>query len=480
MTKKHDIPYLIGICLVSSLGGLLFGYDTAVISGAIDPLRTYFSLSSSMTGWAVSNVVIGCILGSVTAGKLSHNIGRKPILMLSAILFFISAIGSALATSFWFFTIFRIIGGIAVGQASVISPMYMSEVAPKDYRGRFVSMHQQSIVIGQTLVFFVNYFIAKGVTELWLVDFGWRYMLGSEIIPAILFFILLFFIPESPRWCVIKGKKQEAFNILSRISNKTHAQVLLNAIIDSVENVSNNKNIRLRQSGLLPIVLTGIIIASMQQIIGINAIMYYTPQILKPFTGATEAALLQTSFIGLVFIAGNTLGMYLIDFVGRVPLLKAGSITCFIGMVIVSYAIYTQSTDYTALSGLIIFVIGYAVSWGCCCWTLISEIFPNSIRSVAMAYAVGGQWLTGFAVAQLFPMINENTYLLSQFNGAFSFWVFGFFCLVAYAFVSRFVVETKGISLEKMDQFDKDYMTKVEFRKAKAPMIQTDTQTKNS
>ena len=242
--------------------------------------------------------------------------------------------------------------------------MYMSEVAPKDYRGRTVSMHQQSAVIGQTVVFFVNFMIAKGATEAWLVDMGWRMMLGSEVIPAVLFGGLLLIIPESPRWCVLRGKEEQALKILSRISNKEHAKGVLKDIKESIASAPTQKKTSLLQSGLMPIVIIGCLIASMQQIIGINVIMYYTPEILKPIAGGTETALLQTIVIGVVFIFGNSLGMYMIDRSGRLPLLKIGSIGCFVGMLMASYGIYTQSEGYTALIGLVVYVISFANQLG--------------------------------------------------------------------------------------------------------------------
>ncbi len=205
-TRKYNFAYIVRICCIAALGGILLGYDTAVISGAIGPIRDYFALTPAQTGWAVSSVVLGSILGAVGAGWVSLKYGRRNTLFIAAILFIISAIGSALATTFTFYTVLRIVGGVAVGLACVVSPMYMSEVAPKDYRGRAVSMFQQSAVIGQTGVFYVNYLIAKGMSEAWLVDMGWRWMLGSEVIPAALFAALLFLIPESPRWLVLKGK----------------------------------------------------------------------------------------------------------------------------------------------------------------------------------------------------------------------------------------------------------------------------------
>ncbi|MBV7299451.1 sugar porter family MFS transporter [Enterovibrio paralichthyis] len=452
-TRKYNFAYIVRICCIAALGGILLGYDTAVISGAIGPIRDYFALTPAQTGWAVSSVVLGSILGAVGAGWVSLKYGRRNTLFIAAILFIISAIGSALATTFTFYTVLRIVGGVAVGLACVVSPMYMSEVAPKDYRGRAVSMFQQSAVIGQTGVFYVNYLIAKGMSETWLVDMGWRWMLGSEVIPAALFAALLFLIPESPRWLVLKGKVAQAKDTLARISNPAHADKVIQEIQDSLKEARGVKKnqVSLRSPLLFAILVIGTFVAAAQQLTGINVIMYYTPEILKPITGSTENALFQTTFVGIVFIAGNAMGMYLIDKVGRLPLMKWGTLGCAFGMFIVGYVLYQQTEGYAALFALCLYVVSYAVSWGCACWTMISEIFPNSIRSRAMAIAVGAQWFTGFIVTQSFPMLNENPYLKEQFNGAFSFWLFAILSIICMYIVVKYVPETKGVSLEKME-----------------------------
>ena len=392
-SKNHNFAYIIRICCIAALGGILLGYDTAVISGAIGPICEYFGLTPAQTGWAVSSVVLGSILGAVSAGWSALKYGRRNTLLIAAILFAISAVGSAIAPTFILYVLLRIVGGVAVGLACVVSPMYMSEVAPKDFRGRAVSMFQQSAVIGQTGVFYVNYLIAKGMSEEWLVDLGWRWMLGSEIIPALLFAILLFMIPESPRWLVLKGKLDKAKETLSRISNPEHADRLISEIQASLteSNSANKSKVSLRSPLLFSILLIGTFVAAAQQLTGINVIMYYTPEILKPIAGGTENALFQTTFVGVVFILGNALGMYLIDKVGRLPLMKYGTFGCAFGMFIVGYVLYQQTEGYAALFALCLYVISYATSWGCACWTMISEIFPNSIRSRAMAIAVGAQ-----------------------------------------------------------------------------------------
>ncbi len=452
---KHNIAYIVRICCIAALGGILLGYDTAVISGAIGPIREHFGLSSAQTGWAVSSVVLGSIVGALSAGWSALKYGRRTTLMIAAVLFAISAIGSAIAPTFTLYILLRIVGGVAVGLACVVSPMYMSEVAPKDFRGRAVSMFQQSAVIGQTLVFYVNFLIARGMTEAWLVDKGWRWMLGSEIIPAMLFLGLLFLIPESPRWQVIAGRVDKAKETLARISNPEHADALVKEIQESVKDSSKpgKKQVSFRSSPLLMSILCiGVFVAAAQQLTGINVIMYYTPEILKPIAGGTENALFQTTFVGLVFIGGNALGMYLIDKVGRLPLMKFGTMGCAFGMFVVGYVMYQQTEGYAALFALCLYVVAYATSWGCACWTIISEIFPNSIRTRAMSIAVGAQWFTGFIVTQTFPMLNDNAYLNEQFNGAFAFWLFAILSLLCMMVVIRFVPETKGVSLEKMEE----------------------------
>ncbi|MGF1740001.1 sugar porter family MFS transporter [Vibrio profundum] len=453
-TNQRNLRYIIKICCVAALGGILFGYDTAVISGAIDPITRYFHLSSAEKGWAVSSVVLGSIIGAVSAGWFSSKYGRRTTLFIAAILFSISAVGAALATTFTFYIWLRIVGGVAVGLAAVVSPMYMSEVAPREFRGRAVSMFQQSIVVGQTVVFYVNFVIAKGMTEMWLQDLGWRWMLGSEIIPALLFGVLLFTIPESPRWLVLKGKTKRAHEILAKISDANHAHTVIAEIENSLDESrgSDVKQASLKSPLMLSIVAIGTFIAAAQQFTGINVVMYYTPDILKPIVGGTQNALFQTTFIGVVFVMGNFLGMYLIDKVGRLPLMKWGTLGCAVSMSYVGFVMYNHSTGYSAMFALCLYVVSFATSWGCVCWTMIAEIFPNSIRSRAMAIAVGAQWFAGFIVTQSFPMLHSNAFLKEHFHGAFSFWLFAAFSMACMYFVIKYVPETKGVALEDMER----------------------------
>jgi SP family xylose:H+ symportor-like MFS transporter len=449
---QRNFAYIIKICFVAALGGLLFGYDTAVISGAIGPLTEHFGLDNVQKGFAVSSALLGCIAGALGGGAVALRLGRRLALLVASALFVVSALGSAMAESYTFFVWLRVIGGVGVGLAAVVSPMYMSEVAPKDYRGRTIAMFQQSIVIGQLVVFFVNFLIARGMTETWIQDWGWRWMLGSEMIPAAIFAVLLFTIPESPRWLVLKGRIEEARKVLTKMSSKEHAQELINDIQASLRatQTGNNKEVSLLHPVMLPIVILGTFISAAQQVTGINVVFYYAPEILKPLAGGTENALFQNVFIGLVSVVGVCIALFLIDRVGRLPLMKWGTIGCILSMGAVGYIVSNNTFGYSAIIALCFYTLCFQVSWGCTCWTIISEMFPNSVRSRAMGIAVGAQWLMNAVVSQTFPMLNGNAFLNEHFNGGFPFWMYAVMSTISIIIVMRFLPETKGISLEKM------------------------------
>ncbi|SER34123.1 MFS transporter, SP family, xylose:H+ symportor [Azotobacter beijerinckii] len=451
--QQHDLYYVLRICAVAALGGLLFGYDTAVISGAVEPLQQYFSLSPAQTGWAVSNVVVGCIVGALGAGWIAGHLGRKKALVLSALLFTVSAIGAAVVDSFVWFVIYRIIGGLAVGIASTVSPMYMSEVSPKNIRGQALGMQSFAIVGGQVVVFYVNYLIAKGATDAWLVEYGWRWMLGSEVIPCLLFCLFVFTIPESPRWQAMAGQDDQALKTLARISNDAHAHHLLAEIKDSLhqDRPGRTQKLNLREAGLALILFVGCMLAMLQQVTGVNVMMYYAPMVLKTVTGSTESALFQTIWVGVMQLVGTVIGAWLIDRVGRLPLMRIGTVGIIASLLLTSYALYTQQTGYLALFGMLLFMVFYALSWGVGTWVLISEIFPNHMRSMGMSVAVCSMWIANFLVSQSFPMLNEHPLLMELFHGAFPMWLFAGCCVFCYWFVARFVPETRGVSLERME-----------------------------
>ncbi|WP_349618054.1 sugar porter family MFS transporter [Azotobacter salinestris] len=453
-SSQHDISYVLRICAVAALGGLLFGYDTAVISGAIDSIREYFSLSPAETGWAVSNVVLGSIIGALGAGWIAGHLGRKKALVLAAILFTVSAIGSALVDSFAWFVVYRMIGGLAVGLASAVSPMYMSEVSPKNMRGRALGMQQMAIVFGQVVVFYVNYEIASGAAQEWLVQYGWRWMLGSEVVPCILFCLFVFSIPESPRWQAMVGQDQQALKTLARISNLEHARHLLKEIKESLHQDSQGQaqKLNLREAGLALILFVGCMLAVLQQVTGVNVMMYYAPMVLKSVTGSTESALFQTIWIGVMQLIGSFIGVWLIDRVGRLPLMRVGTVGAIAGLLVTSYALYQQEPGYLALVGMLMFMVLFALSWGVGTWVLVSEIFPNHMRSFGMSTAICCVWVANFVVSQAFPMLNEHPVLQEQFHGAFPMWVFAACGVFAYWFVTRFVPETRGVSLEHIEE----------------------------
>ncbi|QPB42514.1 sugar porter family MFS transporter [Rodentibacter haemolyticus] len=451
--RKHNLSYIIRICAVASLGGLLFGYDTSVISGAIDALKTYFQLSPAETGWAVSNVVIGCVIGSIFSGEIARRIGRKKTLVIAAILFTISAIGSALADLFFWFIIYRMIGGVAVGIAAAVSPMYIAEVAPKDYRGTASAMNNFALVFGQIVIFYVNYKIAQGMTEDWLADIGWRYMLGSEVIPCVLFCLVVGFIPESPRWDAMRNRDDLALVTLSKISNPQHAKNLLAEIKESmmINGQLQKQKIDFKRPGALFIIFIACALATFQQLSGVNVMMYYAPTVLKTITGDMESAMFQTIWIGIAQLLGIGIGAILFDKLGRLPLMKTGAVGAALGLLVTAYAIYTQNPGYLALFGMIFFMIFYAFSWGVGMWVLIGEIFPNHMRAQGLSIAVSFNWIFNFVVSQSFPMMNEHPYLLEKFHGAFPMWLFAGCCIVGFFFLIRYVPETKGVSLEKME-----------------------------
>lgn len=451
--RKHNTGYILRICGIAALGGILFGYDTAVISGAIEALKTYFDLSPAETGWAVSNVVIGCVVGAFGAGPLAGRYGRKKALVVAAFLFTVSAVGAALATTFTWFVIYRIIGGLAVGLAATVSPMYMSEVSPKDMRGRALSMQQFAIVFGQIVIFYVNFKIASYASEAWLVEMGWRWMIGSEVIPCLLFTALVFVIPESPRWSVMVGRDDQALAMLTRVSNAEHAKSVLREIKESLRQDEQHRKQKLNYGDVRVrfILFVGCMIAMLQQVTGVNVMMYYAPVVLKTVTENAQEALFQTIRIGVLQLVGSVIGAMLMDRIGRIPLMRWGTLGTIVGLLITSYALYTQATGYFALFGMLFFMVFYAMSWGVGAWVLVSEIFPNRMRSQGMSIAVGCMWLANFVVAQSFPMINDQPYLFSTFHGAFPMWVFAACCLFSYWFIARFIPETKGVSLERME-----------------------------
>jgi len=435
----------------AAIGGLLFGYDTAVISGAIGSLTHYFSLSPAEIGWAISSALVGCLIGAFISDVISDRFGRKKSMLLAALLFLACSIGTALPDAFTTFILFRIIGGIGVGLASMVVPMYIAEIAPADKRGALVAYNQLAIVIGIVVVYFVNYFISlQGNTD-WNLNEGWRWMFASEAIPSILYLVLVFFIPESPRWLLQKNRDNEAVSVLQKFNPTEKISDLLADISNSLSGKSDKSWRILLGPNLRRVMVVGIGLSIFQQITGINAILYYAPEIFKSFGSDVNASLLETSILGVTNLIFTIISIALVDRIGRKPLLNIGSLGMFVSLAVVGYAAYNHITGMWLLVFLMLFMGSFSISWGPVVWVLLSEIFPNRVRGLALSIAVFIQWVANFVVSQTFPMLTENTYLKNTFNGAFPYWLFAFFCIAAFFFVSKLVPETKNKTLEQMD-----------------------------
>ncbi|MEA2063355.1 MAG: sugar porter family MFS transporter [Gemmatimonadota bacterium] len=449
--NKGSRGYVLWFSIVASLGGHLLGYDTAVISGAIGFLQTRFQLDPAMTGWSVSCAFIGCIIGVSIAGVLSDRIGRKRVLIISAVLFLVSAVGTALPRNVTEFIIFRMIGGVGVGAASMTSPIYIAEISPAHIRGRMVTVYQFAIVIGIQLVFFVNYFIANQRTEAWNETVGWRWMFGSESLPAALFLVLLFFVPESPRWLAKQGRDKEALEVLSRAGGSSHAREELASINDAISHESGSLA-QLFNPGMRIVLVIGLTLAILQQTTGINAILYYAAEIFKNLGSGTDSALLQTVIVGSVNLAFTVIAYWTVDRLGRKLLMLIGCAGMVISLLAFGLAFYFQRTEWWVVIFVLSFIASFALSVGPVVWVVLSEIFPTKIRGRAMAIATVSLWAANTVVAQTFPMMNNNPWLVEKLHHAFPFFLYSALCAVMGLFVLLFVPETKGKSLEEIEQ----------------------------
>lgn len=438
--------FVLKISVVAALGGLLFGYDTAVIAGAIGFLQTKFELSPAMVGWAASSAIWGCVFGAMAAGYISDRLGRKTVLIMTAVLFAISAVGSAVPDNLTTFLWARFIGGLGVGAASMLSPLYISEIAPADKRGRLVTLYQLAIVIGINLIYFINMKIADAGNEAWNIEVGWRYMLGSETIPAMLFLVLLFFVPESPRWLMKRNHFTKAFETLSRVNGTEKAKEIFEEIRTTLQE-EPGKIKELFAPGLRRAMMVGIVLALFSQITGINAIIYYAPEIFKSIGFASGSALTQTFIIGIVNTLFTFVALWLVDRAGRKKLLLwgvTGMIICLLGTGMCFY--------FELVEGpwLLVFILGYiacfASSLGPIPWVIISEIFPTKMRGTAMSFATLVLWIGVVLITQLTPM------MLQSMGGAFTFWLFMANAIILLIFTWRMIPETKNRTLEEIEK----------------------------
>lgn len=449
--QAGSMTYVFLVCIVAALGGLLFGYDTGVINGAIGPLKAHFKLDDVWAGWATGCALLGCALGAAGAGALSDRFGRKKVLILSAVMFLISAIGTAVPPNITLFVIFRIIGGIGVGAASMSSPMYIAEISPARMRGRLVSVNQFAIVTGFLVVYFVNYFIALQGDDLWNQQSGWRWMFGSETVPAVLLLVLLLFVPESPRWLTKQKREEEALGILTRVNGTSYARTELAEIKDALAHESGSLK-QLLQPGMRMILVIGIALAVLQQVTGINVFLYFGTEIFKKMGSGTSAALLQTVIVGVVNLAFTVVAIWTVDRLGRRPLMMIGSAGMGISLLAMGLAAYTQTSGLWMLLFILGYIACFALSVGPVTWVILSEVFPTRIRGRAMAIATVCLWIANYIISQTFPMMDENPWLVATFHRGFPFWLYGVFCAVLLFVVWRFVPETKGKTLEEIER----------------------------
>lgn len=453
----QNIPFIVGVTLVATLGGLLFGYDTAVISGAEKSVQHYLIDSLGLSTWihgaTISSALIGCIIGGAISGWLSSLMGRKKSLILAAVLFFISALGSGYPELLFFnvgepsvelllmFNFYRIIGGVGVGLASAVCPMYIGEIAPAGIRGRLVSLNQFAIIFGMLVVYFVNYEIASGQTLEWINDIGWRWMFLSEAIPAALFGILLFFVPETPRYLTLVNKDQEALKILTKVNGHVKASKILEEIKATLK---QHQSAKLFSYGKTVIII-GVLLSVFQQFVGINVALYYAPRIFESMGAAKDASMLQTIVMGLVNVVFTVIAILTVDKWGRKPLLMVGSVGMAIGMFAIGALSYFEIIGISTLVFIVIYTASFMMSWGPICWVLLSEIFPNKIRGQALAIAVAAQWASNYFISSTYPAMME-------FSGAFTYSFYGVMSVLSFIFVWKMIPETKGRTLEDMEE----------------------------
>lgn len=433
--------YILMISIVAALGGLLFGFDTAIISGTIPYITPFFKLDALDLGWAVGCILIGCAAGALLAGRCADLLGRKPTLFLCAVLFAVSGLGAGFSSDFGLFVFFRLIGGLGVGAAAMVSPMYIAETVPANLRGRLVSLYQLAIVLGILLAYFSNYSFAG------FGENNWRWMFASQTGPALLFLVMLFFVPETPRWLAMKGYRETALAVLKKVSDEDAlAEIELLEIENSFAD-QGASSIRLLFSKMYrPVLLIGIMVAVFQQVTGINAILYYAPVIFKETGLDNASALLQTIGIGVVNVAATFIAIKWVDKVGRKRFLVAGSLVMGTALLAIALCFQLKYFDnYIVLICMIAYVGAFGCTLGAVTWVYLSEIFPNRVRSLALSVATLCLWLADFVVTYTFPVMVDRlgtTLTLSSY---------ALCCALAFGFFYWKLPETKDRSLEEIE-----------------------------
>ena len=457
--------YTIRVALIVALGGFLMGFDASVISGVVSFIGPEFELTKIQIGWAVASLTLTSTLAMMMAGPISDRYGRRPVLKVAAVLFTISAIASAVAPDYLTLVAARMLGGFGVGAALIIAPMYIAEIAPADLRGRMVSFNQLNIVIGISVAYFSNYLILNlGQSDLaWaqtlnMGEWNWRWMLGIEALPAIVYFLALFSVPESPRWLVMHDKQDDALEILEKVGGKQQAKEDLDAVQASLAAEAHLEKGSFKDLFLptMRLVLTiGIVIAILQQITGINSVFFYAPMIFEQSGIGTDASFMQAVLVGIVNLLATIVAILLIDKLGRRPLLLAGLFIIAASMLLLAYSFSAATygpggelVDMNAtlvLIGILSFVAGFGISLGPVMWVLFSELFPNRVRGIAISFCGLINSSISFIVQLVFPWELEN------FGPATTFLIYGSFAIIGLIFVMRMLPETKGRSLEQLE-----------------------------
>ena len=454
---KFNTAYLIRISLVSALGGLLFGYDWVVIGGAKPFYEKFFEITGSpnLQGWAMSSALLGCIAGAMISGVLSEKYGRKKSLIISAFLFTLSAIGTGFSNDLSTFITFRLLGGIGIGLASTQSPIYIAEVSPGTLRGRFVSLNQLTIVIGILLAQITNFLIAdavdpgatnEAIINSWNGQWGWRWMFWAESVPALLFFLLTFGIPESPRWLAKSGYWSKAEKILVKIGGMEFAKHSGEEIAKTIQNLSERFNFSaLKQKNIFPILIIGVVLAVFQQWCGINVVFNYAEEVFAAAGYGISDILFNIILTGSVNLLFTFVAISTVDRWGRKNLMLLGAAGLAVSYIVLGTLYYLEIQGFMVVLIVIIAIAVYAMTLAPITWVILSEIFPNSVRGSAMAVATASLWIACFVLTYTFPWLNKT---LNSFG---TFWLYAFICILGFVYIKRKLIETKGKTLEEVE-----------------------------
>lgn len=456
--SKFNIKYLLGISMVSALGGLLFGYDLVVIGGAKEFYELVYNLSTpAIQGWAVSSCIVGCIIGAMSVGKPADAFGRKKLLIISAVMFLISALGSGYAPTFTQFVLYRLLGGIGMGIASTLSPMYIAEVSPANLRGRFVSLNQMTIVIGILLAQLVNYLILQShpvpdgvegaaLLDTWNGTTGWRLMFAAEAIPALLFFLFMLSVPNSPRWLCRVGRTEEAKAVMARIGGPQYAADSLVSITETFDESSKQHEFaELLKPKMRRILIIGVVLAIFQQWCGINVVFNYAHDIFKEAGYNVSGVLFNLVIIGFTNFIFTVVAIATVDKLGRKVLILWGSVGLAISYTIVGICFHMHIEGVVVLLAVLAALACFSATLGPVMWVLISEIFPNRVRGLATSIAVLSLWVANFILSYTFPIIKE------AFSIAATFWIYAAVCILGVIFIKMYIPETKNKTLEEIE-----------------------------